>query len=164
MKPVINLADVPLRDMAQGENFEAKLGRIGPLIGAKQLGCMLHIVPPGKKAFPRHAHHANEEMMIILAGSGTYRAGDETYSVRAGDVIAAPAGDGTTAHQLVNSGTEELRYLCVSTRHDPEVIEYPDSNKFAVASMVPEDKGLMGARIAYVGRVENSLDYWEGEV
>jgi hypothetical protein len=29
--------------------------------------------------------------------------------------------------------------------------------------MIPEDKGLMGARVRYVGRQETSLDYWDGE-
>lgn len=163
-KPILNLDDVPLREMTHGENFSAQLGRIGPLIGAKQLGCMLHVVPPGKKAFPYHAHHANEELLVILAGQGSYRMGEANYSVRSGDVIAAPAGDGSTAHQLINTGNSELRYLCISTRHDPEVVEYPDSGKFVVASMVPEDKGLIDARIAYVGRVENSLEYWDGEI
>jgi uncharacterized cupin superfamily protein len=163
MKPIINVADVPLREMSQGESFGASLGRIGALIGAKKLGCQLHIVPPGKKAFPRHAHHVNEEMFFILSGEGTYRAGNETYEIRAGDVISAPPGNGDTAHQIVNASADELRYLAFSTRLDPEVVEYPDSGKFAVASMVPEDKGIMGARIAYIGRVDTSLDYWEGE-
>jgi uncharacterized cupin superfamily protein len=162
-KPIINIEDVPLRSSAHGEGFAAQLGRVGPLIGAKKLGCQLHIVPAGKKAFPRHAHHVNEEMMFILAGEGTYRAGDETFPVRAGDVIAAPAGDGSAAHQIVNTSGGELRYLCFSTRLDPEVVEYPDSNKFAVASMVPEGTGLLGARIAYVGRLGSAIDYWDGE-
>lgn len=163
MKQKINLADVPLRESAYGDGFEAQLGRIGPLIGAKKLGCMLHVVPAGKKAFPFHAHHSNEEMFFVLSGSGTYRLGNESFPIQAGDVIAAPAGDGSTAHQIVNNSAEELRYLVLSTRNDPDVVEYPDTGKFAVASMVPEDKGLMGARIAYVGRVENSLDYWDSE-
>jgi uncharacterized cupin superfamily protein len=162
-KPIINIAEVPLRGLTHGEGFAAQLGRIGTLIGAKKLGCQLHAVPPGKKAFPRHAHHVNEEMMFILAGEGTYRAGGETYPIRAGDIIAAPAGDGSTAHQLVNTGESELRYLCFSTRFDPDVVEYPDSGKFAVASMIPEDKGLISARIAYVGRMDSAIDYWDGE-
>jgi uncharacterized cupin superfamily protein len=162
-KPIINLADVPMRDMEHGNSFSAKLGRIGPLIGARKLGCQLHVVPPGKKAFPRHAHHVNEEMFLILDGEGTYRSGEQTWPIRKNDVIAAPPGDGSTAHQIVNSGRTELRYLAFSTRHDPDVVEYPDSGKFAVASMIPEDKGLMGARVRYVGRQETSLDYWDGE-
>lgn len=162
-KPVLNIDEVPLREMAHGDGFASRLGRIGPLIGAKKLGCQLHVVPAGKKAFPRHAHHVNEEMFFIVSGEGTYRAGDETFPIRSGDVIAAPPGDGSTAHQIVNTSDDELRYLGFSTRHDPEVVEYPDSGKFAVASMVPEDTGLRGARVAFIGRLENSIDYWDGE-
>ena len=95
-KPVVNLADVPLREGGNGKQFAAKLGRIGALIGATKLGCQLHIVPPGKKAFPRHAHHVNEEMFFVLSGQGTYRLGEETYPIREGDVISAPAGDAST--------------------------------------------------------------------
>ena len=33
-KPIVNIADVPLRDGGNGKQFAAKLGRIGGLIGA----------------------------------------------------------------------------------------------------------------------------------
>lgn len=161
---IVNLADVPLRDHGDDRAFAAKLGRVGPLIGAKKLGCMMHIVPAGKKAFPRHAHHANEEMFFILSGAGTYRVGAESFPIRANDVIAAPAGDGETAHQIVNTGTDELRYLAISTRNDPDVVEYPNSGKFGLASMIPEDKGLLGARVLFIGRMDTpSLGYFDGE-
>ena len=162
-KPVINIDDVPVREFGNGGKFEAQLGRVGGAIGARKLGCMLHKVRPGKTAFPYHAHHVNEEMYLILKGSGTYRLGNESYQVKEGDIFTAPSGDDSTAHQLSNSGSEELHYLCFSTREDPDVIEYPESGKFAVGSMVPPDKGLLGARIAYIGRKENSLDYFDGE-
>jgi uncharacterized cupin superfamily protein len=162
-KPIINIADVALRDMAHGEAFSAKLGRIGPMIGAKKLGCQLHVVPAGKKAFPRHAHHVNEEMFLILEGEGTYRMGGDSWPIRKDDVISAPPGDGSTAHQIVNTGKTEMRYLAFSTRLDPDVVEYPDSGKFGVASMVPEDKGLLGAKVKFIGRQEDSIDYWDGE-
>jgi uncharacterized cupin superfamily protein len=162
-KPVINIADAPLRDGGNGAQFVAKLGRIGGMIGASKLGCQLHIVPAGKKAFPRHAHHVNEEMFFVVSGEGTYRLGEETYPIRAGDVMSAPAGDVSTAHQIVNTGSTELRYLGFSTRLDPEIVEYPDSSKFAVASMAPPDKGLMAAKLLYIGRREGSLGYFDGE-
>ena len=87
--PVINIADVPLRDHAQGERYAAKLGRIGGQIGAKKLGCQLHVVPAGKRAFPRHAHHVNEEMFLILDGEGTYVLGDQRYAVKRGHPLSA---------------------------------------------------------------------------
>lgn len=162
-KPVVAIADAPLADGGNGKQFSAKLARLGPLVGASKLGCMLHVVAPGQKAFPRHAHHVNEEMFFVLAGEGTYRLGEGSYPIKAGDLMSAPAGDASTAHQIVNTGEAELRYLAFSTKHDPEVVEYPDSNKFAVASMAPQDKGLKAAKLMYIGRRETSLDYFDGE-
>jgi uncharacterized cupin superfamily protein len=162
-KPVLNLADVELRNNGHGTQFAAKLGRIGPKIGAKGLGCSLIVVPPGKRAFPFHVHHVNEEMFFILSGTGTLRYGPERYAVRAGDVIASPPGGVEVAHQLINDGREELRYLAFSTLTQPEVVEYPDSGKFAVMSGMPPSGDYRQARVAYIGRKENSLDYWDGE-
>lgn len=163
--PVVHLDGLALRDWAHGERFAARLARIGPLIGARQLGCQLHVVPPGKAAYPRHAHHANEEMIVVISGTGTYRLGAGSHAVGPGAVCAAPAGTGEeAAHQLVNTGTEELRYLCISTRHDPDVFEYPDSGKIGVASGVPEGAGLRSAAAFHIWRGgEAGLDYWEGE-
>ena len=162
-KPIINIADVPLRDGGNGEQFVAKLGRIGAVIGAQKLGCQLHVVPAGKKAFPRHAHHANEEMFYIVSGEGTYRASDASYPIREGDVISAPAGDASSAHQIVNSGGGELRYLAFSTRLDPDITEYPDSRKFAVASLIPPGGGMMSAKFSYVSRKDRPVGYFDGE-
>src|SRR5262245_59874579 len=104
MSPILTIADVPLIEQAHGEAFPAKLGRFGPLIGLRQLGCRLTVVPPGKKAWPYHNHHANEELFVILEGEGTLRLGGAEHSVKAGDVVACPAGGRETAHQLVNTG------------------------------------------------------------
>ena len=162
-KPIVNIADVPLRDGGNGEQFVAKLGRVGAVIGANKLGCQLHVVPAGKKAFPRHAHHANEEMFYIVSGEGTYRAGDASYPIRDGDVISAPPGDATSAHQIVNTSGGELRYLAFSTRLDPDITEYPDSRKFAVASLIPPGGGMMSAKFSHVGRKDRPVGYFDGE-
>jgi hypothetical protein len=39
-KPIVNIADVRSRDGGNGEQFVAKLGRIG----AQKLDCQLHLV------------------------------------------------------------------------------------------------------------------------
>jgi uncharacterized cupin superfamily protein len=161
--PVVNIAEVPLRDGGNGQQFAARLGRVGAIVGASKLGCQYHIVPPGKKAFPRHCHHANEEMFFVVAGEGTYRLGEHSYPIREGDVISAPAGDASTAHQIVNTSAAELRYLAFSTRLDPDVTEYPDSNKFGVASMIPPGAGMMSAKFGYLGRHDHPVDYFDGE-
>lgn len=162
-KPIINMDEAPTMEFGRGDKFLARLARLGTHIGAKDLGCMLITVPPGKCAFPFHAHHANEEMFIILQGIGEYRVGRLSYPVRPGDVIAAPSGKAETAHQIRNVGDSILKYLAISTMNDPDVVEYPDSGKFLVMSKIPEDRDLAKAGIRYIGRSENSLDYWDGE-
>jgi len=163
MASVVHIDDVALRDWGHGDGFAAKLGRIGGMIGAKQLGCQLHVVPPGKAAFPRHFHHVNEEMYVILGGSGTYEWNGEEYPVRPGSICAAPAGGPETTRQMRNTGETDLAYLCLSTRHDPDVCEYPDSGKFMVASGTPDGQGLMQSALFFMGRRDSSIDYWDGE-
>jgi uncharacterized cupin superfamily protein len=161
-KPVINLADVALRDNGHGEKFEAKVGSFGRMIGSTGLGAMLHVVPPGKAAFPFHAHHQTHELFLILEGEGTYRLGGERFPVKAGDVCAAPTGGPETAHQIINTGTVPLRYLGISASPgNTEVVEYPDSGKFAVTSRYDWATGKGGVR--FVGRPEGTIDYWDGE-
>lgn len=163
MNPIVNVADVELRTIGNGGKFAGQTARLGPIIGTQKLGCQLQVIPPGKAAYPRHAHHVNEEMFVILVGEGSYRVGGETYPVREGDVISAPPGDGATAHQIFNSGSRELRFLSISTRLDPEIVEYPDSEKFAVASMLSEQQGAMSAKFSFIGRRNTAVGYYDGE-
>ena len=162
MKPVMNIADVPLRENTHGDAFAAKIGSFGRSIGSTGIGVMLHVVEPGKKAFPFHAHHQTHELFIILEGEGTYRFGKDSYPVKAGDVLAAPTGGPETAHQIINTGSAPLKYLGISASPgDTEVVEYPDSQKFAVSSRFDWATGKGGVR--YIGRADTSLDYWDGE-
>jgi len=168
--PIINIADVELQSRppafaASGDaaqRFDARMGMVGARIGAKLLGYNITSVPPGKRAFPLHNHMVNEEMFFVLEGNGELRIGDATHPVRAGDIIACPPGGPETAHQLINTGDVELKYLAVSTALSPEVCQYPDSGKFAVS--VYGGSGKPGDwRFRHVGRNEDTRDYWEGE-
>ena len=69
-------------------------GPVGQAIGAQKLGSRLVVVPPGKRAWQFHLHHANEEMFVILTGTGTLRYGEDRFPLREGDVVAAPPGTG----------------------------------------------------------------------
>ncbi len=170
-KPVINIADVALQprpaafapsgDAAQ--RFDAKIGQIAPLLGARQLGYNITAVPPGKRAFPFHNHRVNEEMFYILEGMGELRFGEATYVVGPGDVIACPAGGRERAHQIVNTGDSEMRYLAVSTKLSPEIAEYPDSDKFGVLAQFADEAGGEPRMFYHIDREGESLDYWEGE-
>jgi uncharacterized cupin superfamily protein len=159
MKPIININDVEAKPspFPGPENpkvqFGGKMGLISSQIGAKKLGYNLTVVEPGARVFPFHNHRVNEEMFFILEGEGEVRIGSETYPTKKGDIIACPPGDASTAHQIINTGSEEMRYLAVSTKESPEIADYPDSGKF----------GILTDNFRYVGRLDQSLNYWEGE-
>jgi uncharacterized cupin superfamily protein len=148
---------------AAAERFDARVGFIGPVIGAQKLGYNVTAVPPGMRAYPFHSHVANEEMFFILSGSGEIRIGSETFPIRQGHVIACPCGGPETAHQIINTGTEELRYLAVSTRISPEVAEYPDTGRFGVLANMAANADGTPRMLMFMGREDQSLDYWEGQ-
>jgi uncharacterized cupin superfamily protein len=160
-KHIVNIADVELQPRppqraptgAAAKRFDARIGIIAPKLGAKKLGYNLTAVPPGKRAFPFHCHRLNEEMFYVIEGSGEVRIGKETFPLRAGDIVACPPGGHETAHQIVNTGTSELKYLAVSTMEGPEVCEYPDSGKIAV----------LGESVRYINRLDSQAGYWDGE-
>jgi uncharacterized cupin superfamily protein len=168
-QPIINIADVELQPRPPGmaptgaaaQKYDARLGLIGPRIGARKLGYNITAVAPGKRAFPFHNHLANEEMFFVLAGTGELRLGERTYPIVPGDVIACPAGGRETAHQIINTGTQELRYLAVSTRESPEIAEYPDGGSFGVLAERPAGPGGEPGMLMFIGREAQSLGYWE---
>lgn len=163
-RPIINIDELQFRERSHGERFAARIAPIAKQLGAQQLGYNVTVLPPGKRGFPMHSHRVNEEMFFVLEGSGEVRIGAERHPIRAGDVIACPACGPEGAHQIVNTSTSaELRYLAVSTKLSPEIAEYPDSGKFGLLAELPPGADGEARTIRYVGRLEASLDYWEGE-
>ena len=160
-KHIVNLADVPLDKInaPEGSPFGGGRRRAGTHIGAQKLGYSFFYVPPGKAAFPFHTHSRNEEMIYILEGEGVLRFGQEETVVGPGTIVACPAGV-EFAHQLVNTGAHELRYLVLSTMDFPDICEYPDSNKVGAYAT-----GAVGAqtglRALYVKN--QNVDYYAGE-
>ena len=151
---VIKIDELKLEHFAKGDAFECNAVRIGPLVGARDLGYSYDIVPPGKRSCPFHSHLAEEEMFFIVKGTGLLRYGNETRKVRAGDVICCPTGGPETAHQIVNDSDAELTYLSISTMAPAEVCEYPDSKKI----------GSFGQGVRHMTRANDGVDYWVDEV
>ena len=127
---IVMPTNIPANDVLAPLSSEARIAPIAAPLGATKLGCRLTVLPPGKKAFPHHVHHVNDELFVILSGEATLRFGAEQYPLRSGDVIVCPAGGAEKAHQLINNSAGELRYLSISSMDLPEVAEYPDSGKF----------------------------------
>lgn len=169
--PIINIADLELQPLPPGfmpagaaaERYDPRIGRVSTRLGAQKLGYNVTALAPGKCAFPFHSHRVNEEMFFILDGTGEIRIGSARHPVRNGDIIACPPGGHESAHQLINTGTVELRYLAVSTQLSPEICEYPDSGKYSVTADASPDATGKPPLFRNVARLGESLDYWEGE-
>lgn len=144
-------------DPTTAARFDANRAFLGATLGLSKLGVNVTAVKPGKTAYPFHSHRANDELFLILAGRGELRLGAQRHAVKEGDLVGCPAGDASTAHQLINTGDSELRYLAVSSELDPEVCEYPDSDKIGVYCG-SDDKRLM-----HLSRRRDAADYWDGE-
>ena len=151
---VINIDELKLERFETGEKFACNATRVGPLLGAKDLGYSFDVVPPGKCSCPFHSHRAEEEMFFIVRGTGTLRYGAETRKIRAGDFICCPTGGPETAHQIINDSDAELAYISVSTAMPAEVCEYPDSGKI----------GSFGGGLRHMTRAADHVDYWQGEI
>jgi len=151
-KLIRNIHTVPRERFERAPRYESQVGGLSDGTLARKLGCGVDTVPPGKQSCPYHFHHTQEEMFVILAGSGTLRVAGEMLPVQAGDVIFIPCGP-DYPHHLINTSDADLSYLSISTQERPEVCEYPDSGKIGVFSKGP----------AFVQKRDNSLDYWDGE-
>jgi uncharacterized cupin superfamily protein len=158
-KNAIHLSEVPVEQMKtpDGSSFSAQRRRVGTAIGAKKLGYSFFSVPPGKTAFPFHLHHANEEMIYVVEGEGMLRIGKNEVRVSSGTFIAFPPGP-DHPHQLINTSSRDLRYLCVSTMEYPDITEYPDSNKIGAVTCAPQGPGFRAFH-----RKEANVPYYEGE-
>ena len=104
---------------------------LGSSTGGVKLGCSYFRVAAGRYAFPLHSHHANEEAIFVISGSGTLTLGPDEIEISAGDYASMPP-DPKLPHKLVNTGDTDLVYLCLSTNIVPEITEYPDSGKIGV--------------------------------
>jgi len=130
---IVGQGDLEWSEQSHGQGFGYRRKQLGAVAGGRRVGCSLYEVPPGRAAFPRHYHLANEEAIYLLEGSGTLRIGQqgEEIEVSEGDYVALPVGaDGS--HQLLNTSGAPLRYLCFSTMVEPEVMVYPDLGKVGV--------------------------------
>jgi len=61
---VINIDELKLEHFAKGDKFETRGVRIGPLLGAKDLGYSYDVVPPGKRSRSMHARCVRRALPI----------------------------------------------------------------------------------------------------
>jgi uncharacterized cupin superfamily protein len=143
---------------ARAPLYDTLCARLGTGTAATKLGISVDVVAPGMRSCPYHFHYAQEEAFVVLEGSGTLRVAGEMLAIGTGDTIFIPPGP-AYPHQIINTSDAPLKYLSISTKEAPEVVEYPDSGKYLASA--PRDGNAFG--FARMHREKDDLDYWDGE-
>jgi uncharacterized cupin superfamily protein len=152
----LNLFTAELQhDADDPAGYRAGYLRFGDSIGASMLGGTIYELEPGQSNCPYHYEYGNEEWLIVLDGRLTLRTPEGEETLEAGTVACFPEGP-EGAHKLQNRGDATVRVLMLSTKRDPSVAVYPDSDKIGVWSGNDRDK-LMARR-------ESDVDYWTDEL
>lgn len=155
---IVNVGDLEDLDPQPMPGFDSEWRNLGQAVGSERTGLKWVSVDPHNRHCPAHVHSAEEEVFVVLEGTGmlelipspTARVSEtETLPVRAGSVVARPAGT-RIAHSFL-AGDEGLTLLAYGTRDSNDVAYYPRSGKIYFRGV-----GVMT-------RVE-PLGYWDGEV
>jgi len=132
-KPAVPATSLPAtRGSSYPAPFAERMGtrtryRLGEAFGLTQFGVNLVVLGPGDQSALRHWHTHEDELVYMLEGELVLRTNAGEQVVRAGDVVAYPAGD-QDGHQLVNRGSSPARYLEVGTRVEDDLAYYPDDD------------------------------------
>jgi uncharacterized cupin superfamily protein len=132
---------MPPRPNVFAETFSVKRGdlqveRVASKAGAEQLGGTLYELAPGADGVPLHLHHGMEELAVVIAGTPTLRTLEGEFELATGDVVAFPRGR-RGAHTLANRSGTPARYLMLSTKVMPEIVEYPEQGTVRVLTRSP---------------------------
>jgi uncharacterized cupin superfamily protein len=154
--PIVNLISRAATDSppyGTPPGYAARLSPLGPDLRAQMLGATLYELDPGQGTAPYHYHSGREEWLLVLSGTPTVRHPGGEDELITGDVVCFPDGP-AGAHRVVNRGSDPCRLLLLSTTERPVSAHYPDSNKILFRDA---DGG------AYIFRIDDAADFWDGE-
>ena len=147
----VNLFDVELQhDEDDPPGYGTDYVRTGPLVGGAQLGLSVYGIGPGQSICPYHYELAEEEWLVVLAGSATVRTPEGDQVLGPWDAVCFTTGE-DGAHKVTNATGDPLRVAMLSTKPPISLCIYPDSEKVGVW---PPGK---------LFRLGDAVDYWEGE-
>lgn len=151
----VNLVSAELaHDADDPAGFESRYVRLGPLIGATKMGATIYELEPGQSNCPYHYEYGAEEWLLVIAGRPTIRHPDGEDELEPGDLVCFPEGP-EGAHRVTNRSEETVRVLILSTKGDPAVAVYPDSDKIGIWTGNDADHVIV--------RRESGVDYWDRE-
>ena len=100
--------------------------RLAPAAGLTKLGASHVVLKPGAYSSQRHWHRGQDELVVMLAGEAVLIEDEGETQVRAGDVLAWPAGE-ENGHRLHNRSGRECVFVAISGGNAAtDSGEYPD--------------------------------------
>ena len=124
-------------------------------VAGEKLGASLYELEPGEATWPYHYELGNDELLVVVLGRPTLRAPEGERELSPGDCVLFPSGP-TGAHQLINRSDSPARVLLVSNFALPRAAVQIDSNKMMI-------RWGPGAEDRRWVRLDDAVDYWEGE-
>src|ERR671925_611912 len=124
-----------VHDEGDPDGYNTGYDRIGPKIGASQMGATIYEMPPGQALCPYHYEYPEEEWLIVLEGTPTLREPGGSSRLEPWDVVCFPTGP-SGAHGV---------------RNETGAAVYPDSDKVGVWTGNPDDDVLVhrSSRVPY---------------
>jgi uncharacterized cupin superfamily protein len=144
---IVNVEEAESRSSTR-DGHRGEWRRLGALAGARRTGLNHIRLEAGQMAAPPHCHSTEEEIFVVLEGSGSLLLGDEAHDVRPGHVVARPAGT-AVAHSFT-AGDRGMTFLAYGTNEPNDICYYPRSKKIYFGG------------VGVITRVDQ-LDYWDGE-
>lgn len=146
---IVNLDDVEWIDWAPSDEYGITSAYLARPAGATLTGLNVDRIHPGKLNTVPHCHSAEEELFIVVEGSGECLLGDEVHPLHEGHIVSRPAGTGV-AHAF-RGGENGMMLLVYGTRDTNDICFYPRSNKVYFRG------------IDLITRLE-PVDYLDGEI
>jgi uncharacterized cupin superfamily protein len=144
---IVNIDELEEEDWGRGDvlvhNRDLGIAAVSVLTGINY-----NRIAPGMLSCPPHCHSAEEEIFVVLDGTGTVLLGEDERAIRRGHVVARPAG--TRVAHAFRGGDEGLTMLAYGTRQSNDIAYYSRSNK------------LNFRGVGVIIRAER-VDYWDGE-
>jgi uncharacterized cupin superfamily protein len=144
---IVNIDELEEEDWGRGDVLVHNRD-LGIAAGSVLTGINYNRIAPGMLSCPPHCHSAEEEIFLVLDGTGTALLGEAEQAVRRGHVVARPAG--TRVTHAFRAGDEGLTMLAYGTRQSNDIAYYSRSNK------------LNFRGVGVMIRAER-VDYWDGE-
>ncbi len=97
--------------------FKGDLSAKGRVMAGQEAGLTgseisFNYAPAGKFLPFVHTHKLNEEVYIVVSGSGTFMVDGDEFAIREGSVIrVAPQGE-----RAIKAGDEDLVYICIQAQ------------------------------------------------